>query len=112
MTSETLRFANVNWGLLARDGLVRKSARDHRRDSVSKLDDAGARGDRAWACRGLVDGSRRVLVEGRADPLILAPDHVTGNARSVRLEEKAEALGYIGRVRNFKCCTGNGHVAD
>ena len=34
-----------------------------------------------------------VLVEGDADPILLAPDDTTGNVRVVRLKGKIEALG-------------------
>ena len=36
---------------------------------------------------------RRGLVEGHADPLLLAPDNVTGNVRTVSLKDKVETLG-------------------
>ena len=36
---------------------------------------------------------RRGLVEGHADPLLLAPNNVTGNVRTVSLKDKVETLG-------------------
>jgi hypothetical protein len=53
-----------------------------------------------------------VLVEGHADPLLLAPDDVTGNVRAVRLKEKVETLGDVVGVGNIERRTRNGNVAD
>jgi hypothetical protein len=36
-----------------------------------------------------------ILVEGHADPLLLAPDDVTGNVRAVRLKDEVETLGDV-----------------
>lgn len=54
------------------------------------------------------------LVEGHADPLILAPDDVTGDVsvRAVRLKDEAETLGDVVGVGDFERRAGNGHVAD
>src|SRR5665647_1413700 len=38
---------------------------------------------------------RRGLVEGHADPLLLAPNNVTGNVRAVRLKDKVKTLGNV-----------------
>jgi len=35
------------------------------------------------------------LGEGHADPVLLAPDDVTGNVRAVRLKNKVETLGDV-----------------
>ena len=35
------------------------------------------------------------LVEGHADPVLLAPDDVTGNVRAVRLKNKVKTLGDV-----------------
>ena len=53
-----------------------------------------------------------ILVEGHADPLLLAPDDVTGNARVVRLKEKVEPLGDVVGAINLDRRTQNGNVAD
>jgi hypothetical protein len=55
---------------------------------------------------------RRGLVEGHADPLVLAPNDVTGNVRSVRLKDKVETLGNVAGVGNIERRSRNGHVAD
>ena len=52
------------------------------------------------------------LVEGHADPLLLAPDDVTGNVRAVSLEDKAESLGDVVGVGNIKRRPRNGNIAD
>ena len=44
---------------------------------------------------------RKALVESHADPLIFAPDHVTGNLRAVGLEE-VELVGNVGGIGNFE----------
>ena len=54
----------------------------------------------------------RGLVEGNADPVVLAPDDVTGNVRAVRLKDKVETLGDALSIRNIKRRPRNGHVAD
>jgi hypothetical protein len=55
---------------------------------------------------------RRGLVEGHADPLLLAPDNVTGNVRAVRLKDKVKTLGNVVGVGNIERRPRNGHVAD
>ena len=45
---------------------------------------------------------RRGLIEGHADPLLLAPDNVTGNVRTVSLKDKVETLGNFVRVRDIE----------
>ena len=52
------------------------------------------------------------LVEGHADPVLLAPDDVTGNVRAVRLKNKVETLGDVVGLGNLKRRPRNGHVAD
>jgi hypothetical protein len=42
-----------------------------------------------------IERERRGLVEGHADPLLLAPDNVTGNVRAVRLKDKVKTLGNV-----------------
>ena len=42
------------------------------------------------------------LVEGHADPLLLAPDDVTGYVRSVCLKDKVETLGNVVRFGNIE----------
>jgi len=44
---------------------------------------------------------RKTLVKSHADPLIFAPDHVTGNLRAVGLEEEVELVGNVGGIGNF-----------
>jgi hypothetical protein len=56
--------------------------------------------------------SRWGLVEGHADPLLLAPDDVTGYVRSVCLKDKVETLGNVVRFGNIERRSRNGHVAD
>src|SRR2546423_4331054 len=56
--------------------------------------------------------SNRVLVEGHADLLTLAPDDVTGNARAVRLKDKVETLGNVVGVSNVERRPRNGNVTD
>jgi hypothetical protein len=51
-------------------------------------------------------------VEGHADPLLLAPDNVTGNVRAVRLKDKVKTLGNVVGVGNIERRPRNGHVAD
>jgi hypothetical protein len=41
-------------------------------------------------------------VESHADPLIFAPDDVTGNLRAVHLEEEVESVGNVGGIGNFE----------
>jgi hypothetical protein len=55
---------------------------------------------------------RRGLIERHADPLLLAPDDVTGNLRAVRLKDKIETLGDVAGVSNIERRPRNGHVAD
>src|SRR5271166_6486373 len=43
------------------------------------------------------------LVEGHADPLVLAPNDVAGNMRVVRLKEKAKTLGNVVGLSNIEC---------
>jgi hypothetical protein len=45
---------------------------------------------------------RRELIERHADPLLLAPDDVTGNVRAVRLKDKIETLGDVVGVSNIE----------
>jgi hypothetical protein len=52
------------------------------------------------------------LVEGDADPFLLAPDDMTGNVRAVRLKDKIEAHGDVVGASNLECRTRNGNVAD
>jgi hypothetical protein len=52
------------------------------------------------------------LVEGHADLLVLAPDDVTGNARTISPEEKIETLGDIEGVADFQRRSRNGYVSD
>ena len=52
------------------------------------------------------------LVEGHADPVLLAPDDVTGNVRAVRLKNKVETLGDVLGLCNIERRPRNGHVAD
>src|SRR6266567_501439 len=52
------------------------------------------------------------LVEGHADPVLLAPDDVTGNVRAVRLKNKVETLGDVVGLGNLERRPRNGHVAD
>ncbi len=40
-------------------------------------------------------------VKGDADPILLAPDDVTGDARVVRLKDKIEMLGDVVGAGNF-----------
>ena len=54
----------------------------------------------------------RGLVEGHADPLLFAPDDVTGNVRAVRFKDKVEMLGYAVGIGNIERRPRNGHVAD
>ena len=56
--------------------------------------------------------SSPVLVEGYANPLLFAPDDVTGNVRVVRLKDKVETLGDVLGVGNIERRPRNGHVAD
>jgi hypothetical protein len=53
-----------------------------------------------------------ILVEGHANPLLLAPDDVTGNVRAVRPKDKVETLGDVEGIRNIERRPGNGNVAD
>ena len=53
-----------------------------------------------------------VLVEGDADPILLAPDDTTGNVRVVRLKGKIEALGDVAGTINLERRTRNRNVAD
>ena len=55
---------------------------------------------------------RRGLIERHADPLLLAPDDVTGNLRAVRLKDKIDTLGGVAGVSNIERRPRNGHVAD
>ena len=55
---------------------------------------------------------RRGLVEGHADPLLLTPNHVTGNVRAVCLKDKVEMLGDVLRLGNIQRRPRNGNVAD
>jgi len=52
------------------------------------------------------------LVEGHADPVLLAPDDVTGNVRAVRLKNKVKTLGDVVGLGNLERRPRNGHVAD
>jgi hypothetical protein len=63
-----------------------------------------------WSTR--FDDPIPVLVEGHADPLLLAPDDVTGNARVVRLKDKVETLGDVVGISNLDRRPRNGNVAD
>ena len=56
--------------------------------------------------------SNPALVEGHADPLLLAPDDVTGNVRIVRLKDKVEALGDVVGACNLDRRARNGNIAD
>jgi hypothetical protein len=49
-----------------------------------------------------IERERRGLVEGHADPLLLAPDNVTGNVRAVRLKDKVKTLGNVVGVGNIE----------
>ena len=51
-----------------------------------------------------------VLVEGHADPILLAPDDMTGNVRVVRLKEKIETLGDVVAASNLDRGPRNGNV--
>ena len=53
-----------------------------------------------------------MLVEGHADPLLLSPDDVTGNVRSIGLDDKVETLGDVVGIRNIQRRPRNGNVAD
>ena len=52
------------------------------------------------------------LVEGHADPVLLAPDDVTRNVRAVRLKNNVETLGDVVGLGNLERRPRNGHVAD
>jgi hypothetical protein len=53
-----------------------------------------------------------ILVEGHANPLLLAPDDVTGNVRAVRPKDKVKTLGDVEGIRNIERRPGNGNVAS
>ena len=70
-----------------------------------------------WCGRPLIptrpfDDPIPVLIEGDADPILLAPDDVTGDARAVRLKDKIKMLGDVVGASNFDRRAGNGNVAD
>jgi hypothetical protein len=53
-----------------------------------------------------------MLVEGHANPLLLAPDDVTGNVRAVRLKDQVETLGDVEGVANIERRPRYRNVAD
>jgi hypothetical protein len=53
-----------------------------------------------------------MLVEGDADLVRLAPDHVTGNVRAVRLKDQFETLGDVEGVTNVERRPRYRNVAD
>jgi len=54
----------------------------------------------------------RMLFEGHADLLWLAPDDVAGNVRVVRLEDKVETFRNVESTGDFECRPRNGNVVD
>ena len=52
------------------------------------------------------------LIERHTDPLLLAPDDVSGNLRAVRLKDKIETLGDVAGISNIERRPRNVHVAD
>jgi len=56
--------------------------------------------------------SNPVLVERYANPLLFAPDDVTGNVRVVRLKDKVETLGDVEGASDIERRPRNGNVAD
>jgi hypothetical protein len=51
-----------------------------------------------------------VLVEGHADPILFAPDDVTGNVPVVHLKDQIEALGDVVGASNLDRRARNGNV--